>query len=160
MTRRSILVLPAIVAGVIVGASSLRAGSDRNKPKKPEDVVLIGKVVDLQSFMTSKFSAGDPVRTTQDCIRQGVPAALATEEGLIVIGMGDRGPSRILLPLAMKNVEIKGRLYEKDGIQYIDMVSASPIKEEEEAKEEPEHAAEEEDAEEEHPEEEEPEGEP
>lgn len=123
------------VAAVIAGASSLRAGGERKKPAKPEDVTLVGKVVDLQSYMTDKFTNSDPVRATQDSIRQGVPAALETEEGLIVIGMGERGPSRTLIPLAFKKVEMKGKLYEKDGLQYIDMASAIMVKEKEEAEE-------------------------
>ena len=133
--RRTLGVLAFAVAAVIAGASSLRAGGERSKPVKPEDVTLIGKVVDLQSFMTGKFTGTDPVRATQDCIRQGVPAALETEEGLIVIGMGERGPSRTLIPLAFKKVEVKGKLYEKDGLQYIDMATATLVKEKEEAEE-------------------------
>ena len=65
-----------------------------------------------------------------------VPAALETEEGLIVIGMGERGPSRTLIPLAFKKVEVKGKLYEKDGLQYLDMASATEVKEKEEEAEE------------------------
>ncbi len=129
--RRTVAALAFVVAAVISGAASLRAGGERNKQAKPQDVTLIGKVVDLQSFMTGKFSNSDPVRSTQECIRQGVPAALETEEGLIVIGMGERGPSRTLLPLAFKKVEVKGTLYEKDGLQYLDMVSAELVKEKE-----------------------------
>ena len=123
------------VAAAVAGASALFAGPDRKKPVKPEDVTLIGKIVDLQTFMTGKYTNPVPVRTTQECIRQGVPAALETEKGLIVIGMGERGPSRALIPLANKRVEVKGTLYEKDGLQYIDMVSATLVKEKEEAEE-------------------------
>jgi len=115
------------VAALIVGASTLLAGGERNKPVKPQDVTLIGKVVDLQSFMTGKFTSSDPVQATQDCIRQGVPAALETEIGLIVIGLGERGPSRTLIPLAFKNVEVKGKLYENDGLQYLDLASATLV---------------------------------
>jgi len=132
---QTLAALAFAIAVVIAGASSLRAGGERKKPVKPEDVTLVGKIVDLQSFMTDKSTGADPVRATQDCIRQGVPAALETEEGLIVIGMGERGPSRTLIPLALKKVEVKGKLYEKDGLQYLDMASATLVKEKEEAEE-------------------------
>ncbi len=148
---RILAALAFAVVAVISGASSLRAGGERNKPAKPEDVTLSGKVVDLQSFMTGKFANSDRIRATQDCIRQGVPAALETEEGLIIIGMGERGPSRTLIPLALKKVEVKGKLYEKDGLQYIDMASATLVKPKEEAEEveaEEEHGVEEEPVEE------------
>ena len=132
---QTLAALAFAIAVVIAGASSLRAGGERKKPVKPEDVTLVGKIVDLQSFMTDKSTGADPVRATQDCIRQGVPAALETEEGLIVLGMGERGPSRTLIPLALKKVEVKGKLYEKDGLQYLDMASATLVKEKEEAEE-------------------------
>jgi len=133
--RRTLTAAAFSVAVVIAGVSSLRAGGERRKPAKPEDVILVGKVVDLQSYMTDKFTNIDPVRATQDSIRQGVPAALVTEEGLIVIGMGERGPSRTLIPLAFKKVEMKGKLYEKDGLLYIDMASATMVRDMEEAEE-------------------------
>lgn len=121
------------IAAVIAWASSLRAGGERKRPVKPEDVTLVGKIVDLQSFMTGIFTGADAVRAAQDCIRQGVPAALETEEGLIVLGMGERGPGRTLIPLALKKVEVKGKLYDKDGLQYLDMASATLVKEKGEA---------------------------
>lgn len=133
--RRTLAALAFAVAAVIAGASSLRAGGERKKPVKPEDVTLVGTIVDLQSFMTGKSTGTDPVRATQECIRQGVPAALETEEGLVVIGMGERGPSRTLIPLAFKKVEVKGKLYEKDGLQYLDMATIGLVKEKEEAEE-------------------------
>ena len=130
MCRRSLGVFVVAVGAAIVGTSSLRAGGERNKPAKTQDVTLVGKVVDLQSYMSGKFAGADPAKSTQAYIRQGVPAALETDDGLVVIGMGDRGPSRTLLPLAYKQVEVKGKLYEKHGLQYLDLTSAMPVKEE------------------------------
>ena len=127
---RTVGMVMVAVAAAIVGASTLRAGGERNKPIKAQDVTLVGKVVDLQSYMSGNSATGDPTRSTQERIRQGVPAALKTDDGLVVIGMSDHGPSRILLPLAFKNVEVKGKLYEKYGLQYLDMTSAKLAKEE------------------------------
>jgi len=42
---------------------------------------------------------------------------------------------RTLIPLAFKKVEVKGKLYEKDGLQYLDMASATLVKEKEEGEE-------------------------
>ena len=134
--RRTLGVFIVAVAAAIVATSALRAGGERHKPAKPQDVTLVGKVVDLQSYMSGKFTGTDPAKSTQDCIRQGVPAALETDDGLVVLGMGERGPSRTLLPLAYKRAEVKGKLYEKDGLQYLDITSAKPVKEEGEEGEE------------------------
>jgi len=131
--RRTLAAWTLVVAAMIVGGSSLLAGGEKNKPVKSEDVTLVGKVVDLQSFMTGKSTNHDPLRAAQEYIRQGVPAALETDEGLIVIGMGERGPGRTLMPLALKEVEVKGKLYEKDGVRYLDMVSAALVEETDEA---------------------------
>jgi hypothetical protein len=134
--RRSLRMFVFAVGAAIVATSTLWAGGERSKPAKARDVTLVGKVVDLQSYMSDKFAGGDPAKSTQDCIRQGVPAALETNDGLVVLGMGERGPSRTLLPLAQKRAEVKGKLYEKDGLQYLDMISAKPVKEEGEEGEE------------------------
>jgi hypothetical protein len=128
--RRSLRMFVYAVGAAIVATSTLWAGGERSKPAKAQDVTLVGKVVDLQSYMSGKFAGADPAKSTQDYIRQGVPAALETDDGLVVLGMGERGPSRTLLPLAYKQVEVKGKLYEKYGLQYLDLTSAKPVKEE------------------------------
>ena len=134
--RRSVGMFVLAVGAAIVATSTLRAGGERHKPAKPQEVTLVGKVVDLQSYMSDKFAGSNPTKSTQDCIRQGVPAALETDDGLVVLGMGERGPSRTLLPLAYTRAEVKGKLYERDGLQYLDMTSAKPVKEEGEEGEE------------------------
>ncbi len=114
------LAFGTIVASTLSGASGSKA-----KSYAPRDVTLIGKVVDLHSYMTGKAGSNDMARWTQMAIRSGVPAALETEDGLILIGQGEKGPTRTILPFAFKPVELRGKLYEKDGVVYIDVVSAS-----------------------------------
>jgi hypothetical protein len=115
-------VFTAVVGVVLV--SMLCAAGDREKNIAPRDVTLTGKIVDVHSFMTEKYESTDKARCTRDCIRAGVPAALDTEDGLILIGEGAKGTARTLMPLAFQTVELKGRLYEKHGLRYIDMTSA------------------------------------
>lgn len=122
------------VAGAFVAvvfASTLLAVG-RPKQPKPEEVTLVGLVVDLQSYMTEKCSNDDYTKCTRDNIRGGVPAALETDDGLVIVGMGDKGPARLLVPLAYQNAEVTGVLYEQDGLMYIDMKSAKLYKEESE----------------------------
>jgi hypothetical protein len=116
--------------GAAIIVSTLHAGPRRAAPPKPQDVTLIGQLVDLQTYMTEKCAGDDLVKCTRDNIRAGVPAAIVTEEdGVVIIGMGDKGPSRLLIPLAYQAVEIQGKLYDKDGVLYIDMTSAKVFKE-------------------------------
>jgi hypothetical protein len=115
----------------VVCASTLLAGG-RPKTPKPEDVTLVGLVVDLQTYMTEKCANDDFAKCTRDNIRGGVPAALETEDGLIIVGMGDKGPARLLVPLAYQNAEVTGKLYDRDGFLYLDMSAAKVYKEESE----------------------------
>jgi hypothetical protein len=122
-----------VVVGVLgVGlmiAAALEAG-DRN-PTKPRDVILTGQVVDLQNFMTGTFPSSDHVKCTAECLRAGVPAALVTEDGLVIIGEGAKGPARTITEFAMAEVEMQGKLYERHGIRYIDMTAVTERSEEE-----------------------------
>ena len=126
-TQRSIVIAAGVAATVLFG-SVLMARGDRDKVPPPRDVTLTGKIVDLHSFMTDRFESSDHAKCTQRCIQAGVPAALETEDGLIVIGEGPKGPARTIAPLAFRHAELKGRLYEREGIKYIDVTSAKAAK--------------------------------
>ncbi len=128
-----------LVATVLCGGALLAmlAAAGRTREPQPREVTLHGKIVDLQSYMTGKFASDDHVRATQQAIRAGIPSALETEDGLVIIGQGHRGPMRTIMPLAFKDAEVKGTLYEKQGLQYIDVTAVTkmtkPEDEEEEA---------------------------
>jgi len=155
--RRTVLCL-AVLGLVCVSALTLRAAPKRGGEPRGQETTVTGRLVDIQSFMTGKHPGGDPRKSSQEAIRAGVPSAIETEDGMIVIGMGERGPARLLSPLALQQVELKGRLYEKEGLTYLDLISAKAVKEEKEEHEGAEPG--EEHPEEEHPEEEVPEEEP
>jgi hypothetical protein len=119
---------------VTVGLSSLFAQSrqQRTPPAKPEaqgkEITLTGKLVDLQCYMTGQYPTKNQVESTRKCIRAGVPAAVETSNGLVVVGMGHRGPARTLAKHGLSKVELTGRLYEKQGIKYIDVTSVKEAK--------------------------------
>ena len=124
---RSVVVMGVLVSGALV--VGLRpAGVERNKTVPPREVTVSGQVVDLQNHMTDKFASTDREQCTQTCLRAGVPAALLTEDGLIVLGKGEKGAVSVLTPLALKNVEVKGMLYERLGLRYLDIAEIKPIK--------------------------------
>ncbi len=133
---QTMIVTAALIAAVF--ASTLLAGG-RPKSPKPKEETIVGLVVDLQTYMTEKCPNDDFAKCTRDNIRGGVPAALETEDGLIMIGMGDKGPARLLVPLAYQNAEVTGMLYEREGFLYLDMTAAKVYKEdaEEDAHEQP-----------------------
>jgi len=89
----------------------------------PKESTLTGRVVDIHCFMTGQFPSEDKAKCTADCIKAGVPAALETPTGLILLGQGTGGAAKSLVPLAYQQVEVKGQLFEKAGVKYLDITS-------------------------------------
>jgi hypothetical protein len=116
-----------VAAVIAVAVSALQAGDERTNPPAPREVTLIGKVVDLHCCMTGKFPSTDHAKCTRQCIMAGVPAALQTEDGLIVLGQGPKGAARTVADLAFKTVEVRGRLYEQHGLRYLDLTTAKAL---------------------------------
>ncbi len=106
--------------------------------RPPREVTMTGRVVSVHAFMTGQSASPDQAKITADNIRAGVPAALDTPTGLILMGQGTTGVGRTLIPLAFQEVEVHGKLYEKGGVKYIDIASVEAVAadEEEEADEE------------------------
>ena len=104
--------------------------------RPPREVTMAGRVVSVHSFMTGQFASPDQTKSTADNIRAGVPAALETPMGLILLGQGASGVGRTLIPLAYQEVEVHGKLYEKGGLKYIDIASVAVVAAEEEEGEE------------------------
>jgi hypothetical protein len=126
-----------VVAGVLfvtLGLSTLLAQDQPPKsPGQPamqgKEVTLTGKVVDLHCFMTGVTRDKYAAKCTQKCLREGVPAALETDGGLILLGKGMTGIGREASRHALGMVEVKGKLYEKHGLKYLDAASMKEVKE-------------------------------
>jgi len=129
--NKSRLMMIVAVGAALLIAHTLVAVGDRPAPKpKAEEMVLVGTVVDLHSYMSGKYKSDDKAKSTRESIQAGVPAVLETEEGPVLIGTGDKSPARKLLPFAFREVELTGMLYEKDGLEYVDMESIRGVEEE------------------------------
>ncbi|MCB9851276.1 MAG: hypothetical protein H6817_11305 [Phycisphaerales bacterium] len=112
-----------VAAAFTVNAQASNDQSPATKPAMAKDVVLTGTVVDLHCYMTGAMPSGDAAKCTADCIRAGVPAGLETDIGLVVLGQGMQGASKALLPYAHQFVEVRGKLFERDGVKYLDIAS-------------------------------------
>jgi hypothetical protein len=128
---RNVMLCGVLVSMLVIVAMAATPG--KGGEKKPRDVTLTGKIVDLHSYMTGKFASSDRARSTRACIHAGVPVAIEASDGLIVVGQGTKGPRKLLVRLAYQHVDLKGRLYERGGLRYIDISDAKPA----EAAEEP-----------------------
>lgn len=129
LTRRTITIGSVALAGLLVTTAVVASGRFDFSPV-PKDVTLKGKLVDLQSYMTGEFTSADEEKCTRDCIRNGVPPALDTEDGLVVLGKGTKGPKQTIMAYAFKEVEVEGKLYEKSGLKYLDIESVKGATEE------------------------------
>lgn len=115
--------LACVIVYSTLGASA--AQQETEKPQPGKEVTLAGRIVDMNCYMTGSMPSSDPVKCTRDCIEAGVPAALETRDGLIVLGEGTRSAAKTLAPLAHKEVQVKGRLFEKAGARYLDIVKVT-----------------------------------
>ena len=107
----------------------------KESQSQDREVTLVGQVVDLHTFMIQKTaSAEETVKMSTECIKDGVPTALRTEDGLVILGQGSKSPAKVVLPLAFKNAEVTGNLFTRDGIKYLDITGAKPATEAKPAK--------------------------
>ena len=121
-----------------IGLSTLAAQDRRGSSERAaeaKEVTLSGTLVDLQCYMSGKLSEKNAVESARACIRRGVPAALETKDGVIVMGMA-KGTSAKLALNVLNTVEVAGVLYEKHGLKYLEVASIKAVKQAEEAESE------------------------
>ena len=128
MKRLTLVVALTTLACMVLATSSLLAGPKRGVARRPKEVTLTGRLVDLRCTMTEKYPSSDRVRCTQECIRAGVPVALQTKDGLVVVDGGKDYPREQLLPLAYQEVQLQGKLYQKYGLKYLEIAGLQPAK--------------------------------
>ena len=103
--------------------------------RPPRELTITGRLVSIHAYMTGQAGEENGAKAITDGLRAGGTAALETPTGLIVLGQGNTGGLRALLPLANEQVEAHGRLYEKAGIKFMDfdtVHAVTPPEEEEE----------------------------
>jgi hypothetical protein len=125
----------AVLLFMAVGISSLLARErppatkvlPAKVPVQAKELTVVGTLVDFQSYMTGKIKGKDPMKWSRECMRRGVPAALETGDGLIVLGLPEGKPKK-LAEHAMKTVQLRGKLYEKAGLKYLEVADIRTAK--------------------------------
>ncbi len=100
------------------------------------EITLAGRVVSVHAFMTSPATTPNSEKITAENIRAGLPVALESPMGLIVLGQGGSGLARVLTPFAFQQVEIHGKLYEKGALKYLEIGSIEAVEDQDEDEEE------------------------
>ena len=106
-----------------------------NNPRTPaasgpisgQQTTLTGRIVDLHCYMTGQFPSADRAKCTADCITRGVPAALESDTGLVLLGQGMNSPSKTILPFAYQQVEATGKMFTRGNVKYLDITSVRPF---------------------------------
>lgn len=119
-----------------------QAAPEDDRPARPKMVTLSGVLVDVYSYMTAppprdERAAAEQGKIVKESLKNGVPACIETEDGLYILGKGVKAPIDQVVPLANQEVEIRGKMYEKGGVHYVDIVSIKPVKHEGEEEGEP-----------------------
>ncbi|UCG33412.1 MAG: hypothetical protein JSU68_02030 [Phycisphaerales bacterium] len=125
--KRFVVVGSVALLAALACLATLQAQERHQDAVQGKEMTLRGKIVDLQCYMSGQFPSADKARCTRECIRAGVPAALETPDGLVMIGKGHRGPAQAIAPHAFLEVDMRGRLYEKNNLRYIDLLSVTPV---------------------------------
>lgn len=129
----AVLVSGLAAAAAMQSHASGRYGEDTPPPKPAREVTIEGRIVDLHCFMTGHAPSSDLAKCTTDCLRAGVPAGLETETGLVMLGHGMEGATKMALPLAYQYVEVTGKMFERGGSRYIDISKVTPLETEEDS---------------------------
>lgn len=117
-------ILATAIVPIFAGDQPEKAAAREKKSPPGKEMTLVGKIVDLQNYMSGQYSSDDKAKCTADAIKAGVPVAIESATGMVVIGEGSTSPSKTFAPLAMKRVQITGKFYEKGGLKYIDVANA------------------------------------
>ncbi len=133
MLNRKAGMFVAVVSAVTVAVVLLNplmaepqaAKKEKKAVEQGREMTFVGKIVDLQNFMNGKYPSDDKAKCTADALKAGVPAAIDTPSGLVVIGQAGNSPSKTLIPLAFTRAKVSGKYYEKNGLKYIDIASAT-----------------------------------
>lgn len=101
-------------------------------PDRPaREITLTGKVVTVQTYMMPGPGTVDATRAVADSLRASGAAALESPMGLVILGQGNTGASRLLMAHAYQQVEVHGKLFEKGGVKYLDIDTIAAVEEEE-----------------------------
>ena len=119
----------AIAAGIALVAFSpsflVRAGDPSSRGR---NITRKGSIVDLHTYMTGGEDLSEATKTSRKRIRGGVPVVLVTREGPVLLSQGQRSPARLVETFALQPVWAKGKYYEKDGLQYLDLRKVIPAR--------------------------------
>lgn len=119
----------AVLVGLLEAQAKGMKDTDEPRAAGPRDVTVAGTLVDLHCYMTQPPTAKTPEdqkKLARECLSAGVPAALETADGLLILGKGAKGAGRDLAAMVLEPVEIKGKLYERHGVRYVDVMSVKP----------------------------------
>jgi type 1 fimbria pilin len=110
-------VIAAVALSLLVCATGASLAAEKAAPST--DVTLTGEVVDLACYVGHGAKGPEHAGCAVKCAAMGQPVGLAASDGKVYILLADHADSSAFTKaktLAGQNVEIKGEVAAKDGI--------------------------------------------
>jgi len=110
------------LAAAIVLSASLTAGwlklsqRDRHPIIQGQEIVVRGEVLDMTCYIADHSSGPDHAKCARDCIRNGLPVGIKTDDGKVYLLVNKIHPVNAeLAEYAAKTIAVKGKESSRDG---------------------------------------------
>ena len=120
--RRDWMQILKIAAAVIMSASIIVLGFKLSEHKRHsiaqgQEILVKGEVLDMTCYIAHNLSGPEHAKCARDCIRNGLPVGIKSEDGRVYLLAGRPGHSvnAELADYAAKIVTIKGKESIRDG---------------------------------------------
>jgi hypothetical protein len=120
--RRDWMQILKIAAAVIISASIIVLGFKLSERKRHsiaqgQEILVKGEVLDMTCYIAYNSSGPEHAKCARDCIRNGLPVGIKSEDGTVYLLTGKAGHSvnAELADYAAKIVTIKGKESIRDG---------------------------------------------
>jgi hypothetical protein len=110
------------LAAAVVLSASLTAGwikfsqRDRHPIVQGQEIVVRGEVLDMTCYIADHLSGPDHAKCARDCIRNGLPVGIKTDDGKVYLLVNKTHPVNAeLADYAAKTITVKGKQSSSDG---------------------------------------------
>ena len=118
-----------IVSLLIASAGLLSAHENESVKASSVNQSIKGEVIDVTCYAGHGAMGSKHSECAKSCLSKGLPAAILSSEGKLYMttGVDHKNASDLLAKFGGENVEVKGKLTEKNGVKFIQVESVSKL---------------------------------